>query len=78
MDNGEGIPSDMLPHIFERTCRGDATRQQNAGETDLGLAIAKSIVEAHGQSISVQSHIDQGTRFVIRLSAADTPSPATH
>jgi K+-sensing histidine kinase KdpD len=46
-DNEPGFDEEILPHVFERFCRGD-TR----GSTGLGMAIAKSIVEAHGGSVS--------------------------
>ena len=65
-DNGSGIPADELPHIFDRFYRGDKARQQN-GESGLGLAIAKSIVEAHGGSIRVESTPGQGSVFIIAL-----------
>ncbi len=53
-DNGRGISPEDLPHVFDRFYRGDKSRQHN-GESGLGLAIAKSIVEAHGGRISVIS-----------------------
>jgi two-component system, OmpR family, sensor histidine kinase BaeS len=65
-DNGSGIAVDDLPHIFDRFYRGDPSRQQN-GESGLGLAIAKSIVEAHGGRISAESHPGNGTVFTINL-----------
>lgn len=64
-DNGEGIPSDVLPDIFERFYRADLQRSGDA--TGLGLAIAKSIVELHGGVITVESKPMQGTCFTITL-----------
>jgi len=66
-DNGTGIAPAHLPHIFDRFYRADETRHQEGGESGLGLAIAKSIVEAHGGSITVASKLGQGTRFTIEL-----------
>ncbi len=66
-DTGSGIPPDHLPHIFDRFYRADETRHQEGGESGLGLAIAKSIVEAHGGTINVRSEVGRGTRFTIKL-----------
>ncbi len=65
-DNGKGISAEDLPHIFDRFYRGDKSRQHN-GESGLGLAIAKSIVEAHGGRIMVASDPNQGAKFTISL-----------
>jgi signal transduction histidine kinase len=66
-DNGAGIDPKDLPHIFERFYRGDKSRKQKEGETGLGLAIAKSLIEAHGGTISVESALGKGTTFIISL-----------
>lgn len=63
-DNGPGIEAEDLPHIFDRFYRTDESRQHN-GETGLGLAIAKSLVDAQGGSISVESATGRGTTFYI-------------
>jgi two-component system, OmpR family, sensor histidine kinase BaeS len=65
-DNGSGIAIEDLPHIFDRFYRGDKSRPHN-GESGLGLAIARSIVEAHHGSIRVESMPGQGTEFTISL-----------
>ena len=62
IDNGSGIPADILPHIFERSYRGDESRSGN--ESGLGLAIAKSIVELHGANILAESE-ENKTQFTI-------------
>jgi two-component system sensor histidine kinase BaeS len=65
-DTGVGIDPDELPNVFNRFYRGNKSRQQN-GETGLGLAIARSLVEVQGGVISVQSQLGQGTIFTIRF-----------
>lgn len=66
-DDGPGIPSEHLPHIFERFYRADKARTSAAGHTGLGLAIAKAIVDNHGGEISVQSTPGQGSTFEVTL-----------
>jgi two-component system sensor histidine kinase BaeS len=66
-DSGKGISADDLPHIFDRFYRGDKSRQ-HSGESGLGLAIAKSLIEAHGGKISVESTPGEGAEFTITLS----------
>jgi len=66
-DNGEGIPPEALTRIFDRFYRVDESRHQPNDESGLGLAIAKSLVEAHGGHISVESTIGSGTIFQIEF-----------
>lgn len=63
-DNGSGIAAEDLPYIFDRFWRGEGARQAGSG---LGLAIAKYLVQAHGGEISVESQLNEGTTFTIRL-----------
>jgi two-component system, OmpR family, sensor kinase len=65
-DNGPGIPSQLLPDIFERFARGDSSRSRAAGSTGLGLAIVAAVVEAHKGRVEVRSYPGQ-TSFVVRL-----------
>jgi signal transduction histidine kinase len=67
-DNGEGIASDVLPHVFERFYRGDRSRNGAEGESGLGLAIAKSLVETMGGTITAASEgKGKGSKFTIKL-----------
>ncbi|MGI6279653.1 MAG: ATP-binding protein [Acutalibacteraceae bacterium] len=70
-DNGIGIPKEELPFIFERFYRADKSRNRNTGGSGIGLAIVKSIVEAHGGKISVESKIDSGSCFEVMLPKTD-------
>ena len=54
-DDGPGIPPDLLPHVFERFARGDASRSRTAGSTGLGLAIVHAVVAAHDGQVTVDS-----------------------
>jgi signal transduction histidine kinase len=70
-DSGEGIAAADLPYVFERFYRGDRARQDEAGASGLGLAIAKALVELHGGSIVVASPgPGAGASFTVRLPAA--------
>ncbi len=66
-DNGEGIPAEDLPHIFERFYRVDKSRAKATGGNGLGLTIAKRLVEAHGGEITVQSEVGRGTSFTFTI-----------
>lgn len=64
-DNGPGFDPDILEHVFERFRRGD-----NRGSTGLGMAIAKSIVEAHGGSVSAANRSTGGAIVKLHLAAS--------
>jgi heavy metal sensor kinase len=66
-DTGCGIPEEDRPHIFERFYRVDKARSHASGGHGLGLAICKSIVEAHGGTIDFETQPQQGCTFWVRL-----------
>jgi len=69
-DSGQGISSDAIPHIFERFFRADPSRSRQVGGAGLGLSFAKWIVEEHGGTIHVESELDHGSTFTVRLPRA--------
>jgi len=66
-DHGDGIDSELLPHVFDRFFRGDPSRSRATGGAGLGLAIVKAIVDRAGGSIHIESHPGQGTTVTVRL-----------
>jgi signal transduction histidine kinase len=66
-DNGPGIPTDKLPHIFDRFYRVEYARTKDLMSTGLGLAISKELVEAQNGKITVTSEENKGTCFTIRM-----------
>ncbi len=65
-DQGDGIPPEDLPYIFERFYKADKSRKRTTG-TGLGLAIVKNLVDAHEGAISARSRIGHGTTFAVTL-----------
>ena len=75
-DTGEGIPPDILPHIFERFYRADPARSRETGGAGLGLAIARQAVELHDGRLWVESELGVGSTFCFTLPASPPqPSP---
>jgi signal transduction histidine kinase len=66
IDTGIGIPEKDLPHVFDRFYR--SRRSGTAAGAGLGLAITKKILEAHGETVSVESEVGSGTTFSFQLS----------
>lgn len=63
-DNGKGIDSTLLPHIFDRFVQAGETASLGVG---LGLAISRGIIQAHGGKIWVESEVGKGSKFFITL-----------
>ena len=68
-DEGLGIPEDSLPHLFEKFYRVPGSKHRGPEGTGLGLAIVKAIVEQHSGHIHVESQLDAGTTFRVRVPA---------
>jgi signal transduction histidine kinase len=68
-DTGPGIPVEVLPNVFERFYRADQSRERlsDGGGSGLGLAVARSIIEAHGGRIDVKSLPGEGATFWFSL-----------
>jgi len=76
IDTGVGIPENVLPRIFDRFYQVDASSKRKYGGMGLGLAIAKSIIDAHKGRIFVESKIGIGTTFTVILPAWNEVLPA--
>ena len=74
-DEGIGMRSEDVVHIFEPFYRSDKARNGSTGGSGLGLSIAKWIVDAHEGKIEVVSSPDIGTRFTVCLKANPAPQP---
>ncbi|MBD2846799.1 HAMP domain-containing protein [Paenibacillus sp. IB182496] len=66
-DEGQGVPREDLPYIFERFYKADKARTRASGGTGLGLAIVRNIIEAHRGEIGVASTPGEGTTFTLLL-----------
>jgi PAS domain S-box-containing protein len=77
-DTGVGIPKEELSQLFERFYRVDKDRSRATGGSGLGLAISRQIVEMHGGSISVESEVDVGSVFEVRLPKAFLSRSVSH
>jgi two-component system, OmpR family, sensor kinase len=73
-DNGIGIPSNALPQIFDRFFRVDQSRSRGKGNSGLGLAICKAIVDAHGGEITAKCETGKGVEFIIELPLSEAVS----
>lgn len=74
-DDGPGIPTDLLPDLFERFVRGDSSRSHTPGSTGLGLAIVEAVITAHQGTVQVTSRPGR-TSFTITLPRLqESPGP---
>jgi signal transduction histidine kinase len=70
-DTGVGIPESDLPLVFDRFHRVDTARSRESGGSGLGLAICRSIVLAHGGTITATSVVDRGSCFTVAIPVDD-------
>jgi signal transduction histidine kinase len=63
-DSGPGIPERQLPELFDHFWQARKTAEQGSG---IGLAIVKTIIEAHGGTVTVESHVGHGSTFTFSL-----------
>jgi signal transduction histidine kinase len=67
-DNGRGIPSEFLPHVFERFRQAESSTRRAQGGIGLGLAIVRQLVESHGGTVRAESEgTDRGATFIVSL-----------
>jgi signal transduction histidine kinase/CheY-like chemotaxis protein len=82
-DNGGGIPSEVLPHIFDLFTQANRSLARSEGGLGIGLTVVRSLLESHGGSVEARSGgAGKGSEFTVRLpAAADVPQaeplPAT-
>ncbi len=72
-DEGDGVPAEALPNIFERFYRADPSRSRTNGGAGLGLAICKAIVTGCGGSIHIDSIVGKGTTVSVSLPLLTVP-----
>jgi signal transduction histidine kinase len=73
-DTGIGISDEHLERLFDRFYRTDKARSRDKGGTGLGLSVVKSILDAHGSRVDVESRAGEGTVFSFTLQLADRDS----
>lgn len=73
-DNGTGIPSDLLPYIFDLFTQADHSQQRSQGGLGIGLAVVKILVTLHGGRVAVESEgPNRGSKFTIILPTTTAP-----
>ena len=70
VDQGEGIPEEDIPRLFEPFFRCDRSRSHRTGGIGLGLTLVQRIVEAHGGRVEISSRLNEGTRVRVLLPRA--------
>jgi two-component system heavy metal sensor histidine kinase CusS len=71
-DSGEGVPADILPHVFDRHVRASETKGDLPTKSGLGLSIVRGIMRLHGGTADIASAVGSGTRVSLHF-----PAPAS-
>ncbi|MET0726439.1 MAG: HAMP domain-containing sensor histidine kinase, partial [Leifsonia sp.] len=66
-DNGIGVSSAELPHLFDRYFRSELVRRSSVHGSGLGLGISRDIVRLHGGELTLHSVVDEGTTVIVRI-----------
>jgi signal transduction histidine kinase/CheY-like chemotaxis protein len=70
LDSGQGIPTELLPHVFDRFRQGDSSTTRQGSGLGLGLAVVREIIALHGGTVSaVSDGPGRGSAFIVRLPA---------
>ena len=75
-DTGTGIPAEELPRLFERFHRVEGARGRTHEGSGIGLALVNELVRLHGGTVRVESEVDKGTTFTVRVPTGKTHLPA--
>ena len=74
-NEGQGIPPEDIPFVFERFYKSDKSRGLDKSGVGLGMFISKTIIEAHGETISVSSDYGHNCEFTFTLARTEPPAP---
>ncbi|GMT96401.1 hypothetical protein KH5H1_05200 [Corallococcus caeni] len=77
-DTGTGIPAHELPRLFERFHRVHGARARSHEGSGIGLALVHELVRLHGGTLTVQSELDRGTTFTVRIPTGFEHLPPEH
>ena len=74
-NEGQGIPAEDLPFVFDRFYKSDKSRSLDKSGVGLGMFISKTIIDAHGETIEVSSEYGRYCEFAFTLARTESPSP---
>ncbi len=74
IDTGDGIPEDLLPHVFDRFWQAMPEHGNKPRGLGIGLSLVKELAEAHGGSVAVESRLGAGSKFTVTLPLVPPPS----